>query len=436
MFWWMLADLLADNQEDGWTTASNQPLRTYVPGPDELPSAPVLGEKIAQLIDAHADALLIAESYAAFERFYPKAVLPGQSQLQAAKILRDCNYRMLAVEAFRKVPQQPLATPEQRSEALLGLAALFAESPAMNEEALRAIRSVSDKESTPEQQQRAEALERGIRQRWEAVFPIGNDGKEESRPAGPCAILAESTAKVNIPAVAQALAPFTGQTPLDLRVALARTPGILARNIDPVTAEGIARELQANGIPVIVIGEDRCPPLPQPALVHSIQVQKEGFLIRAESGAQKVRRDDIRLAHFGYIPAPGKTVATLNVPNAAFVERLKPGYVATHAIASSANPNLRGVCDLYTFAPLRRFRLLEGKLSLEEILPAKTGFPRSYEMCVKRVLTACPSLPMNESLDVLFCDRLTSLITCKSLQHFDNYASWIYLLTEANCAAS
>lgn len=102
-------------------------------------------------------------------------------------------------------------------------------------------------------------------------------------------------------------------------------------------------------------------------------------------------------------------------------------------MSSSSRNNLLGLLDLYTFEPLKRYRLAVGRTPVNGVVPAGPGMPSpTFEAMAKRIVSLCPNCGINHTLDILFSDMAIERITHPNLQALDNQAEWLFLLAYNN----
>jgi hypothetical protein len=420
------------------------------PGPSLSPAAPEapgppgaggaagnVAAKIAELLDLNAEPIEVAEAYAAFERMYPQASLPGDAQMRMAQLLAEHRFRLLAIEAFRKIATGD-ARNEESAEARLSLARLLGESPATFGEALSEIERLEAAECPSEHRSEARALKERIERVLEEIHPGGPDGLPAAAPGGPCAILAQTASKVPIPTIGALLAERLGLNRIEVNVALKRAPGILAREVPAPTAVEVAHAIQAAGTPVVVLSEERCPELPKAEIAQAVESDGSGRYALTLAGATlTLEPGDLAAAQFGYVRSRG------------FKTREQPArsdfvnyYVATRGRIRSPGrsirhtSNLQALCDLHLLNPPRRIRLAQGKTVFRPVQAARTDAPRpTFVSHVKKILLNADRLALNRSLDLLFSDGDPHNVTYESAQAFDNHGQWLFLLA-CNGAAS
>ena len=249
-------------------------------------SALELAAKIAQLIELGADEDSIIEMYAAFERVYPHAALPGDSQPRMARLLEDRRHRLLAIEAWRKVAGDD-RDAERAAEGSVGLIRLFSQSLSTYGEAMSAIRRLHSLAPEGPWLEQTFPIGEKIRRTLDSIYPLTASGETGTAPEGPCAIVAQTCDKIPIPIVGALLASRLGLRLMDVNVALARMPGILARDLPAGEARSLAHLIQEQGkTPVVVLEESRCEPAPPAETVIEVNAVDGGMfqLETRESG--------------------------------------------------------------------------------------------------------------------------------------------------------
>jgi len=79
---------------------------------------------------------------------------------------------------------------------------------------------------------------------------------------GVCAVIRQTDAQFDLPAVGRIVARATGQAFADVTRALRCSVGMVARGLPPASGEKLARQLQTAGVPVLVVPEDKLVGLP------------------------------------------------------------------------------------------------------------------------------------------------------------------------------
>ena len=388
-------------------------------------SALEMAGKIGQLLDQKADPSRIVQAYSAFERAYPQASLPGEAQFRVAWLLARRQRRLLAIEAFRKVVRNAREEGKMTIAARLALARLLGRSSETFSEALRTLEQVRALTREKQHLALARAMERRIRSALDEIYPRSPAGEPGRRPQGNCRILAQTASKIPVPDVGGLLAARLGLRPLDVNIALARSPGILARDAPPDVADGLAHELQAMGIPVVVLAEDRCPSLPSAELATSIQTVKSGaYRLELPGGPFDLAPSRLALAQFAALRSVD------------WVSREAPRRPSIEGIAVGAKgagfgrrTRVQRLCDLYLCDPLKRLRLVERRTQPTGLAPlSPAASPAAFQALVKEILGKAGQLPVNRSLDLLFSDGDLASITYDSPQALDNHAEWLFLL--------
>jgi hypothetical protein len=108
-----------------------------------------------------------------------------------------------------------------------------------------------------------------------------------SAPDGPCAVLAASREALRVEEVAPVLARVLGCPPLEARLRIRRSRGILFEGIEAEEARRIARGLAAEGVRTVVVPVAEVGPLPEARLLRRIEPAPTGLRVRLRNGVEE-----------------------------------------------------------------------------------------------------------------------------------------------------
>ncbi len=422
----------SSSRDDDWPTEEEyaarrklEPQSQPAPHPSETN---IFAEKAIRALSSGAEPDEIATAYAALLNAFPDHDLPADVQLNMARFLARQNFRPLGIAAYQKILHDEKATSETRAEARLISAWLLGKHPATLAEAQALLDELRQTPEGAGVESKAAALENHLSTAFQSIYPQTPCGEPGSRPEGPCCLLAQFQMKYSVPEISRIICQASGLSPIDVKIALARGHGVLARNAPPEQAEEAALAIRDAGLPVVVAPEENCPQIPMAETVEDVRDIGDGRLEFAlETGSAEIEIPQLKLAHFGML-------SSVSVETSHLQSRTIPGLSKTFTRSERRQTQFTGMCDLHLLDARRRLRLSEGKTAVETLMkPGPEDARPSFLTFVKRVLRGTSQLrgARNGSLEALYSGAVIPA-THEALRDFESEAEWIYWLANNN----
>ena len=368
----------------------------------------------------------VIKYYSLFEQKWPTELLPEGQQWEVAEILRNAGNDILALEAYRKIVDH-YSGGIHWSPACLQTGRLYllhhnyARAKQYLELLIQEMPSATEVEEARQELAKIESLLGAT----EAI-----SGKEQVSSMGSYLVLRQTFEKLDPSGVGDLIAKFTGEIRIDTRARVVRGQGILAEGIpEKGIAEALAKQLQQEGIPVLVANERQLLIYPEAIEVKAGELSDSGAVLKTYSDEYAFEWSDLWLMSCVRVRTQHKREVS---SSPAIV--VGPG-VATSSVSSFKHKTVTDskrvrVLDLFCTEPFLHLRVREDHFNYSYLSEDRKATNRvsNFTTLVKDMIRWAPGSHVGPGIDRLLSEESFKGLTLNSIKDLDRYNFWLVQL--------
>jgi len=252
-----------------------------------------------------------------------------------------------------------------------------------------------------------------------------------------CAVIRQTDAPFDLPRAGRIVAAATGETFADVTRSLRSSVGMVARGLSPEVATRLAKQLQADGIPVLVVPEDKLVGLP--AVRHATcglaTPEKVRFALEGRGIAER-KWKDVHLVTCGRVRSSVPTTPAISEPEIPVFIGLYPVSLrrtsALSGLKSRPKETEAIVVDFFLLEPYERVRIRDDAYSPPgSSAGAGAIWMNRFREFATAVVNNSGPTPVDKSLYALVeAGRGRKVRSFGSLLEFAAYSEWLLQLHE------
>lgn len=364
----------------------------------------------------------VVHYYSLFEQAFPTLPLPEAEQWKAAQLLDSAHHDTLALEAYRKLVDHYRLSKHWpaaclRTAQLYHLHHNYRRAREYLEALLRQAPASPEAGAARREKEQLEATLSAT----EVLAPEAIASTNETY-----LILRQTFEKMDPARVGDLVAEVTGELRLDTRARAARGQGVLAEGLELCQARNLAQRLQADGVPVLIVGEKQLLVYPEAVEVRTAELSASRAIFRTYAEEYPFDWPQLWLVSCARIHQKRKSERVHSTP----ITSVRPLGFERHKTTTVTQSSRVRMLDLFLSEPFLHLRIDESRFNYQYLPDGRRKESRTanFPLLVKDILRWAPGAHVGPGVDRLLSEESFTGLTFANFNELDRYNFWLVQL--------